>query len=315
MTQSKITIAQISDVHLPFPNWPPVGYVNVKRVLGLLNWLRKRRYVHSFEAVNALIGDMQTQGIDHIVVSGDLVNLGLPQEYRAALGWLNSVGTPDRVSVVPGNHDIYCALDQSEDCRTIWSDYISTGQSKTAGSRDLDGLYPTVRTVGSVALVGLNSAMPTPPFIAQGRIGNAQFERVRRVIASLNDEGMLVCLVLHHPPLAGFTPPRRALRDTELAEELIKDGGIGLVLYGHNHRDRVDFVETRCSPPGYVAVCGAASGSALVRHKHEPRARYYLYEFEEQGDCMTVTRVTRGLSPDGGLKVAELARQQLFPQP
>ena len=44
---------------------------------------------------------------DHIAVTGDLVNLALDDEVEAARGWLETVGPPDLVSVVPGNHDAY----------------------------------------------------------------------------------------------------------------------------------------------------------------------------------------------------------------
>ena len=37
--------------------------------------------------------------VDHIIVSGDLTNLGLPGEHAAALDWLTALGAPDRVKI------------------------------------------------------------------------------------------------------------------------------------------------------------------------------------------------------------------------
>ena len=105
-----LTLAHLSDVHLA----PVVGlgprHINPKRALGLANWLLKRRKVHLRGAVDALVADLRRQHVDHIIVSGDLVNLGLPGEHAAARSWLEALGPPDRVTVVPGNHDIYCRL-------------------------------------------------------------------------------------------------------------------------------------------------------------------------------------------------------------
>ena len=57
-------------------------------------------------------------------MTGDLVNLSLPGEYAPALAWLESLGSPRDVTLVPGNHDAYvwtaARLPQTE-----WSRYLS----------------------------------------------------------------------------------------------------------------------------------------------------------------------------------------------
>ena len=40
-------------------------------------------------------------------MTGDLVNISLPGEYAPALAWLESLGSPHDVTLVPGNHDAY----------------------------------------------------------------------------------------------------------------------------------------------------------------------------------------------------------------
>src|SRR5262245_65523212 len=100
-----VTIAHLTDVHLgPIDGLPP-RYWNLKRGLGYLNWMRKRRHDHQRPVLDRIVADMAAQGPDHIAVTGDLANIGLPQEHIAALGWLQSLGPPERVTVIPGNHD------------------------------------------------------------------------------------------------------------------------------------------------------------------------------------------------------------------
>jgi len=311
MTKQKVTLAQISDVHLPFPNWPSIGEWNVKRVLGLLNWHRGRRFVHRFEAVNLLLADMKAQAPDHIAVSGDLVNLGLLKEYHKALTWLTTLGTPDTVSVIPGNHDIYCRRDAGTDCRTLWADYMrSDAVGPELGVKGGDQ-FPFVRQIGPVALVGINSAHPTPPFIAQGCVGDAQLDRLTSVVSQAAAQGLLVCVMLHHPPLPGQAPDRRALVDADKMGRVIAQNPIGLVLYGHNHINAVSWVDNDKHPGGRVPVCGAASGSAFHRHKTEPLARYYLYVLTQDAGAVSIELVTRGLNDtkDG---VVEIDRMQLL---
>jgi 3',5'-cyclic AMP phosphodiesterase CpdA len=149
MTET-FTLANFSDVHLsPIPgfDW---RYFNVKRVLGYLNWQRSRRHVHRRTVADRLIADALALRSDHIVITGDLVNLGLPAEHEAALTWLQSVGPPDQVTVIPGNHDIYSSM-RGDSGVARWAEYMGCEEDTLA--------FPFVRRVGPLALVGLNSAV------------------------------------------------------------------------------------------------------------------------------------------------------------
>src|SRR5450755_527345 len=94
-----ITIAHLSDVHLgPIDGFTP-RYWNLKRALGYANWLRNRRHAFLRPALDGIVADLAAHAPDHIAVTGDLTNIGLPQEHINALGWLESLGPPERVSV------------------------------------------------------------------------------------------------------------------------------------------------------------------------------------------------------------------------
>jgi 3',5'-cyclic AMP phosphodiesterase CpdA len=100
-------LAHISDPHLgPLPRgrWRELAG---KRALGFLNYQLRRRHEHKMEVLDELLADLHAQKPDHIAVTGDLVNLALPDEFPAAAAFLARVGPPDRVSFVPGNHDAY----------------------------------------------------------------------------------------------------------------------------------------------------------------------------------------------------------------
>ena len=55
----------------------------------------------------ALVADLKAQTPDHIAVTGDLVNLSLTNEFAPARAWLDGLGDPRDVTLVPGNHDTY----------------------------------------------------------------------------------------------------------------------------------------------------------------------------------------------------------------
>ena len=51
--------------------------------------------------------------------------------------------------------------------------------------------------------------------------------------------------MIHHPPLPGLAPPRKALSDAADLRDVLRDGGAELVLHGHNHHPMVTVLEGR----------------------------------------------------------------------
>ncbi|MCB1519860.1 MAG: metallophosphoesterase [Hyphomicrobiaceae bacterium] len=304
------TIAHLSDVHLtPLRGFTPRHW-NVKRTLGLINWHRGRKSVHRHEVVDWLIADLASLKCDHIAVTGDLCNIGLPGEYSAALSWLQSIGPPDSVSVVPGNHDIYSRLTTHPGVG-LWHDYMSSDAfgAAIAGVGAVAYGFPYVRRVGCIALVGVNSAVETRPFVAAGKVGREQRAAVGRVLAALSGSGLARVVLIHHPPLASQAPGRRQLSDANQFEDVLREHGAELVLHGHNHRDSLVWCQGERGP---IPIVGIASGSAGRRHRSEPLARYNLIRVRGDGGRWAIEITGRGLV-SGGVAVAELDRQRLEP--
>ena len=148
------TLAHLSDPHLP--PLPAAGFRDLagKRALGYLNWARNRHKYHRREVLDALVADMRAQRPDHIAVTGDLVNLALEAEFSPAQVWLESVGAPQRVTVIPGNHDAYV--------RATRHRFVGTFGDYLRGDAAVDGVaFPFVRRRGPLALIGLSSAEPS----------------------------------------------------------------------------------------------------------------------------------------------------------
>jgi 3',5'-cyclic AMP phosphodiesterase CpdA len=82
------TLAHLSDIHLsPMPRARRRDLFG-KRVLGYVNWHRGRKLVHRRDILDVLTRDLIERQPDHIAVTGDLVNLGLPEEFLLAAEWL-----------------------------------------------------------------------------------------------------------------------------------------------------------------------------------------------------------------------------------
>lgn len=284
------TVAHLSDIHLPMPPAPGIGALMNKRLLGYLSWHVRRRHNHRPEVLEALQRDLRIQAPDHIAVTGDLVNISLPAEFRQAARWLARLGPPDRVTVIPGNHDAYIPLPWA-DSWSHWAPYMAseTEQGEVIAHTRFED-FPVVRRRGSVALVGLTSAVPTGLGLASGRLGAHQAAMLKDRLGELGAEGLFRIVLIHHPPIAGTTKPRKSLIDGELFQDAIETAGAELVLHGHDHRFELGDFQ---GPQGPVPVVGVASASAARATEKTPASQYHLYDIERTGDGWTLYWRTR----------------------
>jgi 3',5'-cyclic AMP phosphodiesterase CpdA len=247
------TIAHLSDPHLTSLVGVHARDLANKRVLGYLSWRRRRRRIHRIETLAAVVADLRTFAPDHVAVTGDLTHIGLSAECDAALDWLRALGPGDRVSLVPGNHDRYVAANFD---RTVgrWRDYFRGDD----GSTD----FPFVRRRGPVALIGVDTAVPTAPFLASGRIGGAQRERLANVLAQARAAQLFRVVLLHHSPLPDGHARRKRLSDAVQLTETLMESGAELVIHGHGHEERIDRLVGPKGPMLVVAVPSASHSEA-----------------------------------------------------
>ncbi len=291
-------LAHLSDPHLgPIPA-PRLVELAGKRALGYLNWQRNRRAVHRAEVLAALTDDLKASSPDHIAVTGDLVNIALAAEFAPARAWLERLGAPHDVTVVPGNHDAYARATRGLAERT-WREYM---HGDAAADDDLR--FPFVRRRGPLALVGLSSAVPSAAFLATGRLGAAQLARLAELLEDLGHEDSLRVVLVHHPPRARSWHKR--LVDAPALCAVLARHGADLVLHGHDH---VRSLVWLAGPEHQIPVLGVPSASA--RGVHHEAAAYNLYRIEGAPGRWRCEVVTRGLRADGDA-VVELGRRTLF---
>ena len=302
-----MTIAHLTDVHLS----PIVGFTprhwNTKRALGFINWQRRRQHIHQRGVVDRLVADMKAQGPDHIAITGDLINIGLPAEYDAAHAWLATVGAPSDVSLVPGNHDIYTKV-RGHSGHARWGAYMQSDAWGVERGAVGSGGFPYVRRIGSIAIIGLCSAVPTAPGIASGRIGPVQMAATRRLLAKLGQERMFRLVMIHHPPLPGQAHKHHELTDADGLAQVLADSGAELVLHGHNHRPMAARVPWA---GGHAHVIGAASVSAATANGSEPMARYNLIRISGAHGKWHIDVHQRGLQA-GHSEIIEIERSTLI---
>lgn len=288
-------LAHLSDPHLaPIPT-PRMRELASKRGLGFINWYRGRHAIHRPEVLALLERDLSARTVDHIVVTGDLVNLALAAEFAAAHQWLARLGPPERVTVVPGNHDAYVRAAAAHPLG-YWGDYMRGDAGGPITAPGAPGHFPFVRRRGPAALVGLSTAVPTGPLMATGRLGADQLMRLDDALDALGREGLFRIVLIHHPPVSRLAQHFKRLVDAAPLRRVIARHGAELVLHGHAHVHLLTWLD---GPRGRVPAIGVPSASAAA-DPHGDAAAYNLYAIERDADGWRCEAVTRGVG-DGAL--------------
>lgn len=282
------TLAHLSDPHLgplPKPHWDELLS---KRVTGYINWQRKRRFIHEPAVLAAITADLKAQAPDHVAVTGDLANIALAREFLQGREFLESLGTPHEVSLVPGNHDVYVREAATYAVRQ-WGAFMSDDEG-IAG-------FPYVRRRGPLALVGISTGVPTAPFLATGWIGTKQLAGVAEVLNTLKNEDLFRVVLIHHPPVSQAAR-HKLLLDAPILLRIIAAHGADLVLHGHDHRHMINGLN---GPNGSrIPAVGVPSASA-VPGADKDAAAYNLYAIDGSKGAWRCEMISRGMDPSGAV--------------
>jgi 3',5'-cyclic AMP phosphodiesterase CpdA len=284
-------LAHLSDLHLS--SSLRLADLAGKRGLGFINWHRGRKYVFRREALDAITRDVTDAAVDHIAVTGDLVNFSITAEYVRARAWLETLGPPSAVTVIPGNHDTYvpqARLWPGE----FWGDYMQGDDAVASGT------FPFLRRRGAVALIALSSALPTAPLLATGRLGDQQLARLAALLEQTSD--LFRVVLIHHPPMS---PPSRYLRRlTDGAEfrRVLAERGAELILHGHDHCFSLIWLD---GPGRAIPAVGVPAASARAPHGSEDAAGYNLFRIVDEAGGFSCEMIARQRATDGGIRDVE----------
>lgn len=284
-------IAHLTDPHLaPLPPASP-GQLLGKRITGFLSWHLRRKEIYLRSVLDTVTADLRSFAPDHVALTGDLINIALPAEYRQARGWLEALGPPDWITLAPGNHDMYVRTTWQSGL-SLWADYFAGDNEASPTYRDLGAYYPLVRFRRNVAVIAASTASPTRIGSATGILGRSQLDSLRSVLADTRQRGFYRMLLIHHPPMKHLAPPRKELRDAGILTEILAAEGCELVVYGHNH---IHQNAELASPHGPVHMFGLPSSSQIL--DHGCTAAWTLYEVRRQEGIWTTDITIRSFNP------------------
>jgi len=237
---------------------------------------------HSAKLAKGLLDALREVTVDHLVVTGDVTFSGEPREFERAADLLRPFAEAGKLTVVPGNHDVWTeeSVETGRFLRAIGPD--GKGMRKAAPS------YPHVVPLGDDAvLVALDSArFGDDPWQTPGRLGSEQIRAARELVRLHSKQARAVLLAFHHHVVL---PPERMASDAQVARmpladadqvvRLVAELPVAAVLHGHRHTAfRVDL-------PGVAGPTPVLCAGSASRVADEPvrRARAYVYEVDRGG--------------------------------
>ncbi|MET3589797.1 3',5'-cyclic AMP phosphodiesterase CpdA [Bartonella silvatica] len=264
-------LAHISDLHLsPLPS-PSLFELCGKRLTGYLNWQKNRQGQMATNVLKTLMNTLKKTNPDHLLISGDLVNLALDKEFEQARNWLLNQGQPQNISLTFGNHDAYVRGAFSKAC-SLFQPWI-TGDFPQNSSLP----FPYMRIRKNIAIISASSAIATPPFQASGYFGKTQAQALSQLLNEAAKRDLFRVVMIHHPPFHHATSWHKKLWGIERFLNVIKHHGCELILHGHTHLPTLNIIKGTVRK---IPIVGVSSASQAFGDNKTPPASFNLFAID-----------------------------------
>jgi 3',5'-cyclic AMP phosphodiesterase CpdA len=241
--------------------------------------VRAAHLTHAYETRNlvAVVQSVREQGCDHVILTGDLANLGASSEMLEARAVLDAFGyAAGRLTVVPGNHDVVNFDGVAEFQKVMRQD---AWPHLDRISDDVAAL--AIDTTAHGEALDWRDALTMN---ARGVISDEDLEKADALLASV-PAGVFKILCCHHhlvdlPPdgysdeFTGRIDPRLAGRaaNADRLIQIAKARGVGQILFGHRHHATHHLFRIRSVP--------ASCSGSVTEVDRRGRLRYRIFDFD-----------------------------------
>jgi 3',5'-cyclic AMP phosphodiesterase CpdA len=224
---ARLRIIHLSDVHVWRYSFNPFHLLN-KRAVGMFGLVIRRARKFRLERLRQVVERVRSLDADHILITGDLTTTALPAEFRAARSELaDLLGDPERVTVVPGNHDRYTGGSVRLRHFEEWFGAFSPARP-----------YPWLRPLDAdTSILGLDATRSH--LSATGRLPTEQLEAAKALLAEASTRPRRLIVACHYPVVA---PPNyerdlrhKRMKNADEVRSWLSTIGPHLFCCGHVH--------------------------------------------------------------------------------
>ena len=222
------TLAQLSDLHLVEDHYQERP-ITTRARLSCLSFGRPILPRERRERVVRALAEVRANGVDHLVITGDLTEDGAPQQFEVLAEVLAESRIPaDRITLVPGNHDAYDGADNyAAALRGPLRPYAATSSI----------LSPLV--FRDVTLVPVSTAFHQSVLRSAGAVPASDLSSLQRIANDATFRGRPLVFIQHHPPGRHFVPPLQwvdGLLEHAAFSAMAETTSHLHVVHGHTHR-------------------------------------------------------------------------------
>jgi 3',5'-cyclic AMP phosphodiesterase CpdA len=268
-----VRLAHISDLHLSDRARYPRHGIDASRCAR-----------HSPKPLEKLLAALAEGGVDHLVVTGDVSMSGETAELQAAAKVLAPWAAGGKLTVLPGNHDVWSRA-SAEGHRFLR--YLGIDGR---GMKEPHAVFPrAIELSPEAVLVALDSACwGAEPEETPGRLGVEQLQACRELLREAKAAGRAAVIALHHHVVL---PPERVPSDVQLARMRLADAAelvriaaelpVAAILHGHRH---VPFrLELPGAGPGRTTPVLCAGSATRVASEPARRPRAFVLSLDRGG--------------------------------
>ncbi len=265
-------IVHLSDIHLWRYCFNPIRLLN-KRAVGIASLLAGRARRFRLERLHDVVERVLRLDADHVLITGDLTTTALTAEFHDALDALAPLlRDPERVTVIPGNHDRYtCASVRGRSFERAFGAFMPRE------------VFPWIRRLDAeTSILGLD---PTRAHLsATGRLPLRQLAEAKALLSENRSKRLIVAC--HYPIDAPDSykhelAKKRLINAGDLADWL-RTIGPHVYCCGHVHAAWAH------QPEGWPEHLCLNSGAPLLRDKTGHRPPGFL-EITLDGPDVSVT--------------------------
>jgi len=279
-----VNLVVFGDLHV-YRLWTWPWHLLSKRLLGQTNLWLNRRSKFDLDRLSPFVARATALEPTLVVHTGDLTTTALKTEFEYAAEELAPLLDRGEMYLVPGNHDRY-TFTSSRDKRF---EHYFGAHTPTQ--------YPWHRKLNATThLIGIDPTRPRM-FNASGRLGGAQLERVRGMLAAI-EAGEQLVLAGHYPlGVPEGLPPEpvgHAMNDAKQLIALLREAGHPtLYLHGHVHQP---WCWRLTEAPNVVAI---NAGAPIMRDPLHPTGQGF-WQCQQSAERPATWGLTRHVSrPDG----------------
>jgi 3',5'-cyclic AMP phosphodiesterase CpdA len=239
---------------------------------------------YSLKLLQGRLKALKEARVDHLVVTGDVTLSAEASEFKKAQELLAPWAEARKLTVVPGNHDVW-----TEESITTQRFLRAMGpDGRGAPAKREDAAYPhVVQLAPDLVLIALDSSRcGEDPHETPGELGQGQLMRTRDLAKMHGTSGRGVVLAFHHHVVlprerlpSDAATDKMPLSDADQVVRLVAELPVVAILHGHRHAAfRLDLPGVSGPTPLLCAGSASRDTDQLVK-----RARAFVYEMDRNG--------------------------------